>query len=522
MDALQLIRQGLQLLADQKPEKAEEISAALLTQQSHLPPVNYFACEVALYQGRFTEAHRHIGRAIELDGAAPALHLKKAQVELMLRQGVLAQESAKIAAALKPEDAGIQFQAAQIFSQADNPQGAESYFSKAKSLGAESPKFLFELAKNRYYCGDMDEAEEAISRFLAHTPTHGEALMLRAKLKKQTPEANHTTALQAVLDQKLVWKDEVGAAYALAKEQEDMGEYNAAFAALKRGADMQRAHLRYDVRTEVQNMEDITKTFTRAVFDKIPDGSSTDGPVFIVGMPRTGTTLVERILGNHADITAGGELNDFSMAMRAVINAHIAQNPDKNLNPLSAALEANYTRMGEIYLQNVRGMIGDIGRFTDKLPFNFLYCGLIKKALPNAKIIHLVRNPMDTCFAVYKTLFNQAYFFSYNLSDLAEYYTAYHKLMAHWSALMPGEILDVSYEKMVTSPEVEGKRVAEFCGLDWVEDMAAVEKSSAASSTASAAQIREPIYTSSVENWRNYEKHLSPLHDKLMAAGLID
>ncbi|WP_262693019.1 tetratricopeptide repeat-containing sulfotransferase family protein [Kordiimonas aestuarii] len=521
MDALQLIRQGLQLLADKQPEKAEGISKALLAQFPDLPPVCYFACEVALYRGSFTEALKYISRAIELDSGAPALHLKKAQVELMLRQGMQAQESAKAAAALKPEDAGVQFQAGQIFMRADNPTGAEGYLTKAKSMGLDSPHFLFELAKNRYYCGDMTGAEDAVSRFLAKAPGHGEALMLRAKLKKQTPADNHTTVLQAVLGQKTVWKDEVGASYALAKEQEDLGNYEEAFAALKRGADVQRAHLRYDVGSEVQNMTDITTTFTKQAYDSMAAGATVDAPIFIVGMPRTGTTLVERILGNHADVTSGGELNDFSLAMRAVINTHIVQNPDKGLNPLSAALEADYTRMGELYLQNVHGMIGKAGRFTDKLPFNFLYCGLIKKALPNAKIIHLVRNPMDTCFAVYKTLFNQAYFFSYDMSELAEYYIAYHKLMTHWSALLPDDILDVSYEKLVTSPKSEGKRIAEHCGFAWSNDLAAVEKSATASSTASAAQIREPIYTSSVENWRNYENHLGPLHDKLEAAGLI-
>ncbi|WP_420430043.1 tetratricopeptide repeat-containing sulfotransferase family protein [Kordiimonas sp.] len=522
MDALHLIRQGLQLLADKKPEQAEGISRTLLAQLPDLPPVSYFACEVALYQGRFTEALQYIGRAIELDGGAPALHLKKAQVELMLRQGIAAQESAKAAAALKPEDAGIQFQAAQIFSQADNPAGAEDYFAKAKSLGADNPHFLFELAKNCYYCGDMESAEDAVSRFLTQVPDHGEALMLRAKLKKQTPEANHTIMLQAVLGQKLGWKDEVGAAYALAKEQEDIGNYDAAFAALKRGADIQRGHLRYDISAEVQNMTDVANAFTKEAFDKIPAGTSEDAPIFVVGMPRTGTTLVERILGNHRDVTPGGELNDFSMAMRAVINAHITQHPDRNLNPLSAALEADYSRMGELYLQNVHGMIGGAKRFTDKLPFNFLYCGLIKKALPNARIIHLVRDPLDTCFAVYKTLFNQAYFFSYDMSDLAEYYVAYHQLMAHWRTVMPDDILDVSYEALVAAPKTEGKRIAKHCGLSWSDELTTVEKSTSASSTASAAQIREPIYTSSVHNWRNFEKHLSVLQEKLTAAGLIN
>lgn len=522
MNALQLIRHGQQLLAERKLDKAEEVSRALMAERPDLPPIRYFACEVAMARGAFPTAMEHINEAIAKDTEAPALYLMKAQVALALRRGIEAQQCATKAAELKPEDPALLFQAAMIFVRADNPKGAEPHFLKARDLGAENPHFLFELAKNRFYCGAMDEASEALERFLKIVPTHGEALMLRAKLKTQSEANNNIVSLKSVLAQNLNWQDEVGAAYALAKENEDIGRYDDAFAAIKRGAETQRAHLQYRVEDETRNMLDIAKTFTKEAYNQIPEGHSPAMPIFVVGMPRTGTTLAERILARHKDVTAGGEFNDFSNAMRSVINAHIAAHPDRKLSPLTAALEANYDRMGEIYSASIQGMIGTPARFTDKLPFNFLYCGLIGKALPNARIVHLLRDPMDTCFAVYKTLFNQAYFFSYTLEEIADYYIAYRALMAHWHKVMPGQILDVSYEALVADPVAEGKRMAEHCGLDWSDDMASVEKSESASTTASAAQIRERIYTSSVGNWRNFEKHLTPLRDKLAAAGLID
>ncbi|WP_020400569.1 tetratricopeptide repeat-containing sulfotransferase family protein [Kordiimonas gwangyangensis] len=519
MNALQLIRHGQQFLAERKLNKAEEVCQALMAQQPDLPPVRYFACEVATAKGDFPAALAHVEKALEKDGNAAALHLMKANVLLLLRRGIEAQQSAQRAATLKNDDAAIHFQAAQVFMRADNPKGAEPFFLKAQSIGAASPQFLFELAKNRYYCGDTNGAADTLEQFLKLVPNHGEALLLRSKLATQTEASNHIAALEQVLTQDLVWKDEVSTAYALAKECEDVGRYDDAFAAISRGASVQRSHLRYQVADETANMADIASAFTKEAFDAITAGSNDAAPIFIVGMPRTGTTLAERMLSRADNVYAAGELNDFSDAMRTVINRHIAENSGKGLSPLTAALEADYSRMGDIYVERVRSMKGAEGRFIDKLPFNFLYCGLIKKALPNAKIIHLVRDPMDTCFAVYKTLFNMAYFFSYDLNDIAEYYSAYTKLMAHWHAIMPGDILDVSYEALVKSPTEEGKRMAEHCGLKWSDDMAAVEKSEAASTTASAAQVRERIYTSSIGNWRNFETHLKPLQAKL---GLLD
>jgi tetratricopeptide (TPR) repeat protein len=522
MNALQLIRHGQQFLAERKLDKAEEVSRALMAERPDLPPIRYFASEVALARGAFSTALEHINEAVAQDSTAPALHLMKAQILLALRQGLEAQQCAARAAGLKASDPGLQFQVAMIYMHADNPKGAEPYFLRAKELGAQNPHFLFELAKNRYYCGDTDAASDALDRFLKLAPTHGEGLMLRAKLKTQTEANNNIVSLESVLAQNIVWQDEVGAAYALAKENEDIGRHDDAFAAMKRGADTQRAHLQYNIADETRNMADVVKTFTHEAYSQIPQGSVDAAPIFVVGMPRTGTTLAERILALNEDVTAGGEFNDFSNAMRSVINAHIVAHPDKGLSPLTAALEADYGRMGEIYIERIQGMIGKPKRFTDKLPFNFLYCGLIGKALPNARIVHLVRDPMDTCFAVYKTLFNHAYFFSYKLEEIADYYIAYRALMAHWHTIMPDQILDVSYEALVSDPVTEGKRMADHCGLQWSDDMAAVEKSDSASTTASAAQVRERIYTSSVGNWRNFERHLAPLRDKLVAAGLID
>jgi hypothetical protein len=270
------------------------------------------------------------------------------------------------------------------------------------------------------------------------------------------------------------------------------------------------------------NMKNVLSAFQPANFAGIPDSSSQDSPIFIVGMPRTGTTLVERIVSQGEGIRSAEETYDFTIAFSSVINRYIATNPDRNLNPLSAALEVDYGEIADNYQSNMRGMFGKADRYMDKTPFNFLYCGLIKKAFPKARILHLIRDPMDTCYAVFKTLFARAYYFSYDLDELVDYYIAYRQLMDHWHQLMPGAILDVRYEELVSNPLDVSRRIADYVGLTWSSELIEVQNITGQSSTASAAQVREPIHTSSVSRWRHLETELEPVRRKLTAANMVD
>jgi hypothetical protein len=170
----------------------------------------------------------------------------------------------------------------------------------------------------------------------------------------------------------------------------------------------------------------------------------------------------------------------------------------------------------------VRPLAGDKKFFVDKLPFNFRYCGLIHQALPNAKIVHLTRDPLDTCYAIFKTLFINAYHYSYQLDEIAQFYIEYRRTMDHWHAVMPGVICDVSYEELVADPPAQCRRLLEYCGLPWQDEVLEFHQSRAASTTASAAQVRKPIYRSSVKKWRNFESQLQPVVRRLAEAGLVD
>ena len=180
----------------------------------------------------------------------------------------------------------------------------------------------------------------------------------------------------------------------------------------------------------------------------------------------------------------------------------------------------NFQKLGDAYLQSTRARAHGCAHFVDKLPLNFLYTGLIHLALPGAKIIHVQRNPMDCCYAIYKTLFRDAYPFSYNLQELGDYYLAYRELMAHWNSVLPGMIHTVQYEELVADLELQSRHLLSHCNLPWEQQCLAFEKSQASTSTASAVQVRRGLYNSSVGKWRHYEGQLQPLVEKLSAAGV--
>jgi hypothetical protein len=327
--------------------------------------------------------------------------------------------------------------------------------------------------------------------------------------------------LAAVLRTKdLPPRGEVLLRYALAKELEDVGQYRPSFEQLIRGAGLRRRHIEYDVERDVATVQWIEAAFPAQRLRAPGPGHPSSEPIFVVGMPRTGTTLVERVLSQNPDVFAAGEMPHFGNALTA---AAIALRGGSNLSRrelVEASAHIDFESLGADYIARTRPGTGRTRHFVDKLPLNYLYCGLIHLALPNARIVHLTRHPMATCYAVYKTLFKDAYPFSYDLRELARYYAAYRHLMRYWHTALPGVILDVSYEALVANLEAETRRLFAYCSLDWDPAYVDFHRNPFPTATASAAQVRRPLYDSSVNLWRRYEKELAPLRDMLAAAGI--
>ncbi len=408
-----------------------------------------------------------------------------------------------------------------LLTQLGEHEQAVGHYEKAAVLKPDEAKHYYNIACLQRTLGDIDDAEHNFDTAISLDPTDYEAYKIRSELRTQTLANNHVERLETLLDKDIdEKKGKVHICYALAKELEDLGEAERSFHYLKLGSDTRRRYMQYNVQRDLDTIASIQKTFTAELFDGRIEGDGNAEAIFILGMPRTGTTLVERILASHSDVFAAGELTNFAVQMMNMLRA---QSVDRKLGrnelvELSAKLD--FKKLGAAYVDSTRPFTGYTARFIDKLPLNYLYVGLIHLALPNSKIIHLQRHPLDTCYAIYKQLFVDAYPFSYDLEELAHYYVGYHKLMEHWHTVLPGIVHTVNYEELVIDVENESRRLLEFCDLDWQPQCLKFYENKKASTTASTVQVRQPVYQTSVGKWRSYETHMQPVAAILEQAGI--
>ncbi|WP_129645047.1 tetratricopeptide repeat-containing sulfotransferase family protein [Peristeroidobacter agariperforans] len=386
------------------------------------------------------------------------------------------------------------------------PERAIDYLDEARRADPDYPTTLLARTQILTYLGRFDEAERDVNRAIRRAPEIAQGYWLRAGLRRQTAEHNHVYAIRQELARPGRSTDDIALlSFALHKELDDLQQYDEAWQALMQGCRAKRSRLNYDPRT-TQHLFDVLRTF---------EGSGTahgDGgptPIFIVGMHRSGTTLLEQMLAGHPQIAALGELYDFTSAMRYTTDRHCKGVIDATLVERARSVDLGVA--GKRYLDGVRWRLGEARYFTDKLPANFLNIGFIAHALPQAKILHMVRDPMETCFSNLRELFSDANPYSYDLRELADYYRGYADLMRHWRARFAGRTLDVEYAQLLTDPESQLRRVTGFCGLPF--DPAVLELGSRRRGvvTASAVQVRGGIQIRDRPKWATYERWLSPI-----------
>ncbi len=493
-------------------------TSALNTFPNH-PLVLRAASEVYL------NAHDYM-KAVELAEAAarlvpndPGGHLHLSVCLARADNEARAVEAAKRAAELVPDNPVVLSHVATMLSRLDENETAKALYEKALRLEPGNAQDHYNLATVLQFLGDLEGAEASCDRALTLNPDLYETQFVRSRLRKQTPERNHVSELETARRKpgKLPIEHTI-VCYALAKEYEDLGEFETSFTVLKEGADTYRNSIDFNVRTETNHMAALIEVFSPEVCSDAAEGNPADAPIFVLGLPRTGTTLVERIYASHSQVVSAGELPNFLLMMERLAREAF---PDSHKNKLiEDALKLRPAELGAVYMKSVAARYKEAGKFVDKLPANFLYIGFIRRSLPNATIVELKRHPMDACYAMYKMLFNQIYPASYDLDDLAAYYIHYRKLMDHWHERFPGQITTVAYEDLVADQEAQSRRLLKAAGLPWEDQVLEFHKTKSASATASAPQVRSPVYASSVQLWRRYETQLAPLAEKLTAAGI--
>lgn len=466
---------------------------------------------------QFAQALEAAEKAVALGPNHPVARL--VYIDALLRCGRIA-EAHEVAKALESErkyDPFIVRRIAGFYTRTNHHAEAARLYERARILDPTNTALVYNLGGAHIALGELDKAEALLDGLVQKKPDEVDAYYTRATLRKWSPERNHVAAMEKVLanSPQGEWA-EAALCYALAKELEDLGEWQRSFHYLKRGADARRRTLTYDLDIDLSMMGDVRREFDETYFAQPASGYADRSPIFVLGMPRSGTTLVDRILSSHSKVGSVGESKEFNTAIGRCSRGMTGH----DIVEVGEARQLEPAVLGAEFCRAVDGLLAGYERLLDKTPRNFMYLGMIARALPNASIIHVRRHPVDGCYAVYKTLFRDAYYFSYDLIELGRYYLGYLQLMDHWRRVLPGRFLDVDYEDLVANQEAVSRRMIAFCGLEWEDACLSFEKNTSPSLTASAAQVRQPIYKSSVALWRHYERELEPLIGVLREGGV--
>ncbi|KPV95557.1 Sulfotransferase domain protein [Pseudoalteromonas sp. P1-9] len=399
---------------------------------------------------------------------------------------------------------------ATLYTQSNQYEKAETLLQKNIKANRDNSKALYSLANIKKAKGEIIKAKELYKRAIEITPNLVMAhygLSVVTNYKKEGE--GHLAQLNDLYSNaQLHAQDRILLAFSLAKAYEQNEKYKQSFSYLKQGNDLRFKMLNYDVRADLAFIDNIKSAFTRKDIEPLQiHGNKSQKPIFIVGMPRSGTSLIEKIIGSHTSVFNAGEIETFFSLSCTLLdsNTYLFENV-ANLH------EKQIKALSDQYLAKINSLSSGSCFITDKLPLNFLMVGVIKILFPNAKIIHCKRDRNDTCLSIYKKNFsNDNYRFAYNLEALAKYYKSYEILMAHWHAEFPGEILDVHYEKLALNPTEEIQNLIAQCGLEWQESCLDFHKTPSIVKTASAVQVRQPMYTNSIGLWHQYEEELSEL-----------
>ena len=479
------------------------------------------ASQLALRIHDIAAAIRAIDYALGIDADRPEWLLQKANC--LALSGKLADAkalAAKMASRLYPSSE-LSSAVGLLLAQLNMHEEARILFEEAIKQEPNVGGHYYNLATVQRFLGQLEDAEASLDKAVSLDPSDVDALALRSGLRRQTAADNHVAELKRILDRPdNTPRATVSICYAVAKELEDLGEYSESFRFLADGGDLRRQHINYAVDGDLETMAQIQSVFDEERFARVDTGYIDARPIFVIGMPRTGTTLVERILGSHSVVKAAGELNNFALQLTNVARTAAPPPIRTRADLVVASGSLDTALLGRAYVDSCQSIAGDHAHFVDKMPMNFLYAGLIHLALPKARIIHVARDPMDTCYAVYKTLFEGAYPYSYKLDELANYFVAYHQLMAHWERMMPGVMLQLRYENLVTDAKTQTQDLLDFCGLSWEQQCLEFHESGGYSTTASAAQVRRPVHQDSVGRWKDFEEELQPVAVILRKAGI--
>ncbi len=498
--------------------------------------------------GRYDEALGHAEQAIELNprladaylNAASILHARAANAAAMTRlDGLLAFAPGHVralllyaqildaeqrgpealavchrAVGLAPDDGEVQLTLAKVLQANGQAAAAQTAAKRAAGLLPNPAEALSVQTSLHLEAGEMEAALASSDAALRRDPKLAAAWLSRAELKRFARNDADIPAMQKLLGAGGVqgFHDQVCLHFALGKAYLDHDDATRAFHHFEAGNRMKRSEIKFDLGQTIAWMTAIEAAFpANRIAEFAGVGAADDDAVFVIGMPRSGTSLIEQVLASHPDVFGAGELSLVQSLVTQVAGQRQKPFPDF----ISGLDDASWRQIGQAYGKQLRGRATS-RRIIDKMPSNFFHAGMIHLMLPKARIIHVRRDAADTCLSCYTKIFSAPQQFTYDLGELGSFHIAYQKLMAHWRAILPApQFIEVQYEDFVADLENQSRRLIEFCGLEWDAACLRYAETKRVIRTASAAQVRKPIYHSSIGRAQRYRQYLEPLFDAL-------
>lgn len=503
---------GAVLVEDERPDEAEKPLLQALDQQPNYPEALCNLGLVRLRQDRMEEADGLLRRSLQLRPGYPEALVELARLQQERGELDAAEKSLTDVLERMPDHADAWCQLGSIRTERGESAAAEAAFQQALSLKPDMAEAMTGLGNLRLEGGQLEEAVDWLEQAIARD---SDSLSARFHLVQARKVQSGDTNVQA-LEQKRAELEQLSADkrislhYALGKAYDDLGEWDRAFPEFMEGARLKRAKLHYETMAHSDLVDRIIQTVDAEFYQRWQDaGDPTDLPIFVLGMPRSGTTLTEQILASHPAVHGAGELRNLLEVIQSPTGGGDAGVFPANL--LSVDGET-LRAFGAEYHRRLREHDPVARRITDKMPANYLAMGLIPLMLPHARIVHVRRHPLDTCVSCFTRLFNRHQEATYDLYELGRHYADYARLMAHWRSVMPaGSFLEVQYEDIVADLETSARQLIDWVGLPWDEACLSFHTTRRNIRTASVTQVRQPIYRKSVERWRHYEKYLGPL-----------
>ena len=468
----------------------------------------YFNLGVAFHQtGQLGEAINCYERAISIKHAYPTAHNNLGLIALSQGQLDNALKSFEWAVAYSPEYAEAHNSLGAALQELKQFEKAKVSFKKAVALNPQYAQGLHNLAILSEIINLPDEASEYYEKALAVDPNYAEAYRNQSRTKKYKQNDPQIAQMQTIYsNDNLSISDKVHINFALAKVNEDLGNQKDFFKHLDEGSRLRKKQLNYNINETEEFHSSLIRLFSedQPKIKQLSLDPLDIRPIFIVGMPRSGTSLVEQIISSHHSVHGAGELNNFKNIVTPALKNYIG-------NLTNTINEDDLLSIRSNYIKSLEDLNVSEKIITDKMPVNFRMIGLILTAIPEAKIIHLTRNPKATCWSNYKHYFANENGFTFDQEDLARFFILYQELMGFWHKSFPNKIHDISYERLTTHQEDETQKLLKYCELDWDNNCLNFHKNTRAVHTASASQVRQKMYQGSSDAWKKYEKFLQPL-----------